>query len=81
MDEKAILKAACDLSGVSVRDVMSYKVYEDHIALVVYPGPKHKIPLADLPKPKAIRKRGRRPAAVKGIKHEENRKENDKTKE
>jgi len=51
MDEKRILELACARLGVDVAEVLTYRVYEDHIAMVVNPGPKYKVPLSELHEP------------------------------
>lgn len=52
------LKLACDRLGVEPGKVMTHRVYEDHIALVVDNGrlgcPKYTIPLSDLQAPKPV---------------------------
>jgi len=51
------LQRACALLGENVTDVVSHRVYADHIALVVDHGikgsPKHIVLLTDLPEPQA----------------------------
>lgn len=51
MDEKRILELACAHLGVDVDEVLTYRVYEDHIAMVVNPGPKYTVPLNELHEP------------------------------
>jgi hypothetical protein len=55
MDDKKILAAACKAVDAKVEQVMSYRVYEDHIALVVDRGgdgcPKYTVPLSELAEP------------------------------
>jgi hypothetical protein len=52
MDDKKILAAACAKVNADPGQVMSYHIYEDHIALVVDRGgagcPKYIIPLSEL---------------------------------
>jgi len=53
LHDEEYLELACEHLGIEVGDVMSACVYRDprghidgaHIALVVRPGPKHKVPL------------------------------------
>jgi hypothetical protein len=53
------LKLACDYLGENVDAVLSHRIYEDHIALVIDRGigggPKYSVPLSKLhaPEPKA----------------------------
>ena len=47
------LQAACDFIGVEPEQVMSWRVYDTYIALVIWPGPKHKIPLEWLDEPES----------------------------
>ena len=60
MTDKQTLAAACKLLGVDESAVLSHRVYEDHIALVVDKGiagcPKYVVKLDELPKPKPARK-------------------------
>lgn len=48
MKDGMYLLLACRHLSISEEQVMSWRVYADHIALIVWPGPKHKIPLAEL---------------------------------
>lgn len=52
MDEKLLLKAACLHVGAKLDRVMTYAVYDDHLAMVVNNGikgcPKYLVPLVEL---------------------------------
>ena len=69
MTDKQTLAAACKLLDVDVGAVLSYRVYPEHIALVVDKGiagcPKYIVKLDELPKPKPARKASAPRRAVK----------------
>jgi hypothetical protein len=48
MRDKMILHLACQHLSITEERVMSWRVYDNHIALVIWPGPKHKILLSEL---------------------------------
>ena len=68
-----VLTAACKQLGVSRKQVLSHKIYDDHIALVVDKGgagcPKYKLPFLPgvLEKPKAAPE-AKQPVAAKSEK-------------
>lgn len=54
MDDREILEKACSLLGEDIERVMTFRVYDDHINLVVDNGlrgaPKYSVPFSDLEK-------------------------------
>jgi hypothetical protein len=53
MTDQQALERGCARLGITPDKVMAWAVRDGNLIMVVWPGPKHIIPLAELPEPQA----------------------------